>query len=83
MKPNKTEHQILDEIDAKGYTTIEHGRGFRRGTDYGRRRVNARNTLLEKGLIVVSYHGKETYSERGYSSYHFWSRVELAKKELK
>ena len=82
MKLNKAEQQILDEISAKGYTSIEHGRGFRRGIEYGTRRVNARNTLVEKGLIVVTHRGKETDSELGHTSFHYWPRVELAKSEI-
>ena len=75
----KTELELLAEIDAKGYTTVEHGRGFGRKSFYGARRANARNRLLEAGLIRITHSGHETDSQRGYSSFHLWSRIERVK----
>ena len=78
MTLNKTEQELMNEIAAKGYTSVEHGRGFNRHSHYGARRVKARNSLIQKGLIKVTHQGKETDARRGFSSYHFWSRIELA-----
>lgn len=75
MKLNKTEQEIMAEIEKKGYTSIEHGHGFNYKQKYGDRRVNARNSLISKGLIEVTQHGKETDAHRGRMSVHFWSVV--------
>jgi hypothetical protein len=73
---NKTELQIMAEIERKGYASIEHGRIKRR--TFGARIVNARNSLIQKGLIKVVWSTTETDSERGWSSVFYCSRVERA-----
>jgi hypothetical protein len=75
MTLNKTETQIMAEIERRGYATIEHGHGFTRHSDYGKRQIAARNTLIQKGLIKIALQGLERDSERGHSSIHYWSRI--------
>lgn len=76
MTLNKTEQQIMQEIEKKGYTTIEHGRIKRR--TFGARQVNARNSLIQKGLVKVVWNTIERDSERGWSSIFYCSRIERA-----
>lgn len=76
MTLNKTEQSIMDEIERKGYATIEHGRIKRR--TFGTRTINARNSLVKKGLIKVIWQAKEVDCERGWSSTFYGSRVEKA-----
>lgn len=75
VKLTKTEQEILQEIDKRGRTSIEHGFGFTRHSTYGRRRVNARNSLLKKGLITVIVHGVERDANNGRTSMHYWSVI--------
>lgn len=73
---NKTENEIMQEIEKKGYAIIEHGHGFARKSGwYGARRVNARNSLIQKGLIKVDSQSTDRDSHRGFSSIHYSSRV--------
>jgi hypothetical protein len=71
---NKTEQMIMDEIEKKGYANIEHGIIKRR--PFGGRLVNARNNLLDKGLVKITRQTTEHDSERGFGSVFYLSTVE-------
>jgi len=72
MTLNKTEQEIMN----KGYASIEHGRIKRR--TFGARQVNARNSLVTKGLVKIIWQQSERDTEHGWSSFFYCSRVEKA-----
>jgi hypothetical protein len=76
IKLNKTENEILQEIQRKGYTSIEHG--IIKHKSFGNRRVNARNSLIVKGLIKVTWQKTECDSAHGVTDTFYLSRVEKA-----
>jgi hypothetical protein len=73
MKTTKTEAEILKEIHTRGSSTIEHG--IYRHKTYGTRRVNARNSLIKKGLVKIDVRGEESEGNHGYTAYSYWSRI--------
>ncbi len=56
----------MREIAQRAYSIVEHCVG-RAGTS-GQRRVNARDSLVEKGLVRVAFRTRETDSHHGFST---------------